>query len=466
MSNLMSQPHETDRELHRVIITRRRGAEILRISTGADWTLPCVEILSRHRPADQITDRVREQYGLDAYCVLNLTHPESDKDGRERRYVVMEVIDSDENAPGGCQWFRPSGTRPQVLESAEDDVAIQEALRQTGPRAARTQPFSQLGWLDDLLAWVRRELNPLGLQLSGAIHQFNAGPTFSLIRMETNGPAIWFKATGEPNRHELSVSQRLSRLFPNFVPEILAVHFTWNGWLAKEASGTLLSSLNEAFDWKRVAETLAELQIASVPTCTELLNSGCRDLRLPNIAESVDPFIVRMSDLMVAQTKRPPEPLTDENLELLGEKLKSACALLQESGLPDTLGHVDFNPGNIIVSPTGCCFLDWAEGCVTHPLVTFEYLREHTRRAFLGDDAVIEQIVSAYLQPWRSRVSADTITQALAISPMIAVFVAAIVDSTWSSVDPLLDSDAASYFRSLTRRMFRESARLVEAIGG
>jgi hypothetical protein len=38
------------------------------------------------------------------------------------------------------------------------------------------------------------------------------------------------------------------------------------------------------------------------------------------------------------------------------------------------------------------------------------------------------------------------------------------VDSTWRSVDPLQDPDVAGYFRSLTRRMFRESTDLAEEI--
>ena len=137
-------------------------------------------------------------------------------------------------------------------------------------------------------------------------------------------------------------------------------------------------------------------------------------------------------------------------------------ASLHELDLPVTLGHVDFNPGNIVVALAECCFLDWAEGCVSRPFLTFEYLREHLRRRFRGDDAAMERMVAAYLHPWQGVRHSDTVIQAMAISPLVAVFATAVVDQQWQSVDPLKHQRAAGYFRSLTRRMFREANEMVE----
>jgi phosphotransferase family enzyme len=460
----MSPLEQLESESHRVIITRRRGSEILRVSSRSGWSLPCVEILSKHRVADQLTERVQKERGLRAYCILNMVRSESDRSILERRYAVMEATETDENAPDGCEWFPVPQDDSRFVDSIEDGVAIIDALRETRPGSAAVRPFSRFGWMDELLAWVQGEISSLDLELTGTIHQLNASPTFSLIRLETTGPAIWFKATGEPNRHELRVSVALSRLFPRFVPEILAVHPSWNGWLSEEASGTQLGDLKEPSSWERVAGALAELQVNSAGKCTELVDSGCKDIRLPKVIKLIDPFLSRMSDFMAAQAKRPPEPLTNQNLALLGERLKRTCSLLDTFGLPETLGHIDFNPGNIIVSSTGCCFLDWAEGCVAPPLVTFEYLKEHSRRAFPRDEATTERIVAAYLRPWQSLISADTIRLAMMSSPVIAILVAAIADSTWLSVDPLQDPEVAGYFRSLTRRMFRESTGIADEI--
>jgi hypothetical protein len=109
-----------------------------------------------------------------------------------------------------------------------------------------------------------------------------------------------------------------------------------------------------------------------------------------------------------------------------------------------------------------CCFLDWAEGCVSHPFLTFEYLREHARRRLGEDGAAIERIAAAYLGPWQSEYSPEIVRQAMVLSPLVAVFGAAVNDSALRSVDPLQNARVAGYFRSLTRRMFREAAEITK----
>ena len=88
---------------------------------------------------------------------------------------------------------------------------------------------------------------------------------------------MWFKATGEPNRHELSIACVLSQLFPCYVPTLIAVRESWNAWLSMEVTGASLDSLQETSEWKKVAAELAEFQIASTDTLPELTGSGCKD---------------------------------------------------------------------------------------------------------------------------------------------------------------------------------------------
>jgi len=290
----------------------------------------------------------------------------------------------------------------------------------------------------------------------------NASPTFSLIRLETDDGALWFKATGEPNSHELPVSLLLARLFPGHVPRILGVHPAWNGWLSAEASGTALDELSDSSAWDRAAEGLAELQIASLGKSVELLEGNCKDLRLPKLVKCIDPFLARMAEFMTAQEKPSPAPLSTSELVSLGEGLKEACSLLQSFGLPDTLGHIDFNPGNIFVSPDRCVFLDWAECCVSNPLITFEYLREHIRRSGVQEPSALERLTAAYTRPWSSFYSPYDLTRALAVSPMIAVFTYAIASDAWRASDSVHNPALAGYFRSLARRMHREAIHAAE----
>jgi hypothetical protein len=298
--------------------------------------------------------------------------------------------------------------------------------------------------------------------LTGAFQQLSASPTFSLIRLETNAGALWFKATGEPNSHELPVSVVLGQLFPRYVPRILGVHRVWNGWLSAEVEGASLDQIKVPLVWERAAGELAELQIASIGKSLELLKAQSKDLRAPKIEERIGPFVARMGELMAAQEKPTPAPLVQSELAILAEALKESCARLASLGLPNTIGHIDINPGNILVSGDRCVFLDWAEGCVANPLLTFEYLREYMGRAGIEEPAAIDRLVSAYLKPWASFHSPDVMRRASTLSPLVAAFAYAIANDLWRKVDVTQNPTLAGYFRSLTRRMYREAIRVAE----
>jgi hypothetical protein len=456
----MATDHDAT-ETYRLIITRRDATEILLAPKGKDWALPRVEIRKQQRIAEQLTAETQKGWGLETCCLFDASSRTSGLTG-EVTCAVMECVKHNEKAPPGTYWmpFNIAGE----CGDAEEAAAIRDSFAELASYTSgeKPGPFAKPGWLRELFSWAHEQTAPLGLRLTGNFRQYNASPTFSLLRIETDGDALWFKATGEPNSHELAVSVLLARLFPRHVPRILGVHPAWNGWLTAEASGTALDEISDCSVWERVAGELAELQIASIGKSDELLEGTCKDLRLPEIVKFIDPLLSRMAELMAAQEKRSPAPLSNSELASLGEGLIEACSLLQSLGLPDTLGHIDFNPGNIFVSPGCCTFLDWAEGCVTNPLITFAYLREHIQRGGIQEPSAVERLTAAYVRPWTSFYSPDDLRRALAVSPLIAVFVYAIASDAWRSSDSMRNPKLASYLRSLTRRMYREALHAAE----
>jgi len=448
-------------ESYRLVVTRRNASEILLWPNGSGWALPRVEIRRQQRVAEQLTSEVSRRWGLQAYCLFVPSHPTSGRND-EAKYAVLESVTQDSAAPAGTNWMpRTVATGPGVAEEAG---AVSASLEELDSYASgeRPGPFARPGWLRELFEWVQEQIGPLGLRVTGGFRQWNASPTFSLMRLETDADALWFKATGEPNTHELPVSLLLARLFPGHVPRVLGVHETWNGWLSAEAPGSALDELSDSSAWERAAKELAELQIASIGKGAELLEGGCKDLRIPKLVELIDPFLARMAEFMAVQEKRSPAPLADSELVSLGEGLKESCSLLQSFGLQDTLGHIDFNPGNILVSSDSCVFLDWAEGCVSNPLITFEYVREHIGRSSVQEPSALERLTAGYVRPWTSFYSPDDLRRALAVSPLIAVFTYAIASDAWRTPDSINNPELAGYFRSLTRRMYREAIHAAE----
>jgi hypothetical protein len=458
----MDAPNDTGQDSYRLLITRRAGSEILVAGNGSAWSLPRTEIPSRQRPAEQLTAAIRKSLGMETYCLFVPTPLPSVRTGSDVNYAVMESVKQNDPAPSGTCWM-PAGVLDDYCDVKEAKV-VSEAVGELNSYLSgeKPGPFGRAGWLRDLFQWAEEQVAPLRIRLTGNFRQLNASPTFSLIRLETDGVALWFKATGQPNEHEFVIALTVARLFPGYVPRILGVHAAWNGWLSAEVPGDSLDKIPEFSAWERAAEDLAELQIASMGKCSELLEGKCTDLRLPRLAQQIDPFCERMAEFMAAQRKQSPAPLARSELSSLRESLRDACELLESFHFPNTLGHIDCNPGNIFVSPDRCVFLDWVEGCVSHPFLTFEYFRQHAKRAIPGEPAASARIAAAYLRPWEAFFSPEDLRRAMAIAPLVAVFAYAVANNRWRSPETLQDAAAAGYLRSLTRRMYREAVQVAE----
>jgi hypothetical protein len=458
----MSIPKQLDHDLFRILLYGNRATELLLETTSGGLGVPVLPVPAHTRIAEEITAVIKSAWGLETYCMFSLS-------GGTDSFAptpcqVVEVCGPGTSALAGMQWVPVASLSAGAFEDSDAFEVIERSLATLDQyRCGELQgTFGKPGWLTVVTDWVRAAATVVGLSLTGKFRQFNASPTFSLIRFETNGPAVWFKATGKPNLHELPITVSLSRFFPGYLPPILGVHPLWNAWLSEEISNTTLEQFTDLFVWERVTEDLAELQIASIGKCCALLDNQCRDLRLSKLIELIPPFLARMAEFMAAQQKQPPPPLTIRELDFLGERLQEAISVLQDFGFPETLGHIDFNPGNILITPARCVFLDWAEACVTHPFTTFEYLAEHLRRSGTADAGGCNRVAAAYLRPWRSFLSPEDLTRTMAVSPLVAVFSYAVAGNAWRSPDALHNSSEAGFLRSLARRMHSEAIRLLD----
>jgi Phosphotransferase enzyme family len=448
-----------ERMFYRLIITRRDATEILLSSGLSGSSLPRIGIFARSRVAEQLVWGVRKEWRLKTYCLFTGSVGETAEPSSVKRYAVMEAVPDDSDAPVDAIWIRSTAADANGMLFPAEQAAIRSALEELGRHRTCPEiaPFARPGWIQELFSWVRHEVEPLGLRPNGAFAQLNASPVFSLMRIETTGPAVWFKATGEPNRRELGISVALDRLFPGRVPRIIAVHPRWNGWLMEEAPGSSLDEITEYSAWETVARELAELQIGSIAKTAELLESPCEDLRLARLARLIDPFLTRMGELMAAQQKPSPAPLTHDELAVLGHQLSEACGRLESLGLPETLGHLDLQPANIVVGPGGCVLLDWAEGFTGHPFLTFEYLVEHLRRSSLHSNARETALRVAYAERWALRYPSENVSEVMSLAPLVAVFAHAVCAERWGEQGSVHDPERAGYLRAMTRRMRREA---------
>jgi Phosphotransferase enzyme family len=458
----MESTKQSDRETYRVIVLAQGGNELLLAPAGDGFLLPSVEVPRWQRIAENLTAAMRKEWGHEVVCLFNPDVSAPAFSANDHNYQVMESHGPIANSSRRTEWLRVASLSEDGFADPADYMAVQRSLAECAgyldsvPRG----PFAKFGWFKELQAWIEEVIGPLGFHLTRSFAQLNASPSFSLVRFETSGPAVWFKAVGKPNLREFPITFALAKLFPQYLPPILAARPEWNGWLALEVEGTSLGETQDIRHWKPAASALAKLQIESTDRSPVLIDSGARDLRASGLLKLVRPFLDAMGQLMEKQTKVPPPVVSRSELILLGERIEEALSLSTDLGIPDALGHLDLNPGNLIVSEGQCVFLDWAEAYVGNPLFSFQYLVEHFRR-MAGVDATAESgLTSAYGEEWQSVFSPEHLADALAFAPMLAVFACAAASDAWADQSRLQDPKFAGYLRSLTRRMHHEANRM------
>jgi len=348
---------------------------------------------------------------------------------------------------------------PQSFACSEEYCAIQK-FKASSVRANLSSTFARIGWFCELRRWVSEVLRPLGYELAGPFKQFNGSRSFSLIRFETSGPAVWFKAVGDPNRHEFGITLTLTELFPEPLVKIIGARPDWRGWLSFEAEGANLAETQQISQWQNTAASLARLQIASISKVGKVAASGARDLSIATLLANLDRFFELVTQLMRQQSKAPPPILNASELQSLKEITHDCLFELKELHLPDTVGHLDLNPGNIISRPSGCTFLDWAEAYVGSSLFSFQYLLEHFRRTITKDEVAVEALTTAYTHEWQGVLSHAALDEGLQLSALLAVYAYAVRSQVCASEEMSSNPSAAGYLRSLARRMNREAKQL------
>jgi Phosphotransferase enzyme family len=432
---------------------------VLLVPGSRGLVLPNIHVNPDQRLPEQINGEMLPRFGVKAHCLFPL--PSVIREAREDAlFEVMECLSEAPPQP-------PSKWTP--IESPDGGMAREE--QRSAIRAATTEisahrngtklgPFARLGWMEDLLSWAQRHLSGSKIHLTGAFQQIDAHPEFALVRLQTDGPAFWFKAVGEPNVHEFSITIAISNLFSRFVPELIATRAEWNGWLSQEVAGKHLSETSDAADWTRAAATLGELQTESIESVDRLLNAGCRDLRCEALQRSIDPFMSFMAELMEQQSKAPPAPVSKRELRELSSILGDAIQEWEHLRVPNSIGHLDLNPENLLVSQEGCVFLDWAEAYVGAPFLTFEYLGLQAARVYGNAATLSSDLRECYLQRWRPLVPGYALARACELAPILAVFAYAAGTQPWRNRERIDATRVAGYLRSLTRRMYRDAKKL------
>jgi Phosphotransferase enzyme family len=442
---------------YRIVLVLPWSLKILLERHGHHLRLPRVRIPKWTRPAEEITEAIQAKWKVKSIAIAFLPEEQIGP-----QCCVIEVRTHDWDAA-------VDGLVPAEINDL-DDAELTALNRATvngilAGNGADRGPFSRLGWIDDARTWIHESLPDRFIEFSQDVRVLNASGPFALVRLGTlRSPAYWLKATGAPNAHEFVVTTTLARLFPGYLPPLVAARADWNAWVMEDIGRPLHDSFS-LHSFELALQCLGELQKASAAHIETLVAGGCFDQRIPNLRAHLPELMRYLEEIMATQTSTKVLPIESKRLGVLKLLLEDAYIRMEAIGIPDTLLHNDMNTGNILVNGTRAVFTDWAEACVGNPFVTFQHLRIQAER----EDAThtwSPSLTALYKQHWRTLLGESQIEEAFALVPPLAIASYLCGRDMSFSASYRNDTRAHSYARSLARHMDRaaQSPEFLEAV--
>jgi hypothetical protein len=274
----------------------------------------------------------------------------------------------------------PPGLRPRMDEL----LAERGGDRAVDPRRAR---WSRPGWYAGAVAWITETLRQAGWGEIRSLTQVRHWGISAVMRAEADGGTAWFKAVFPGFRHEPAVTGLLHHHAPGLVPPVLGVDEE-AGWLLLADVGTPLAQADR--NGSRAAiERLVRAQRGFLDRTDELLAAGCPNRPLGELGRSLEAALAH-PDVGAWTT------LTPARAAALVAWVEEAARALQALGIPDTLVHGDFHPGNVALVRAEAVLLDWSDAAVANPLVDVLTWIDWTR----DDPELTAAVWELFLEQW------------------------------------------------------------------
>ena len=251
----------------------------------------------------------------------------------------------------------PGGPVTYLAETDEDQLGGLDLAPWDGvlDRQPLRLSYAEPGGPQRDLAWAVARLQADGLRQTGPAEQVRTWNLSSIWRIPVEGEVLWLKCVPPFFGHE---GVMLARLQGGPVPRLLAhdpgrilMHEVCGEDQYEADSSTLLA----------LVSLLVELQVEWIGRESELLGLGLPDWRPDAIREDIESVVRRTA----------PE-LTGRDVRVLNgfvSGLPERFSALSECGIPHTLVHGDFHPGNARRDGEQITLLDWGDCGLGHPLL-------------------------------------------------------------------------------------------------
>ncbi len=336
--------------------------------------------------------------------------------------VILRLLDADADADsmGGRVTYLAEvvGALPSdsVLGGVDPSVAGRDHLLRA--------PWARSGGVTRQIAWADGVLDAIGRPREGDVEQVKSWNLSSVLRLPTAVGDVWCKSVPPFLGHEGAIIAMVAAQEPELVPRLLGHDPPTTTVLLDDVAGEDQWDAPEPL-LVRMVRALVRLQASWAERVDVLLDAGLPDWRadsLPGLAHAL------------AERASVREQLSSDELERLDaivDDLPRRLGDLKACGLPETLVHGDFHPGNWRSDGHRLVLMDWGDTGIGHPMLDLDAFIERVPAD------VRRRVLDAWFDAWREqRPGADPARAAELIGPAAALRAAVIYQRFLDGIEP------------------------------
>ncbi len=402
-----------------VPLTPRTARLVLVSATGTYLgTLPPLAVATPWwQDIAPVISAVREKYGIDVVVLRMLANERPQMPGGEVTYLAQAH----------------AGLESKWLSREPWGALDEQPLRHA---------YARPGGPDADIAWALTVLERRGMRMSAPPEQIRTWNLSSVWRLPVGDQYAWLKVVPPFMVRE---GRLLTELAGSPVPTVLG--HDGGRCLLAEVAGTDLYDATPA-QLIDMVTLLVRLQLPWVKRLDSLLALGLPDWRSAVVTHDIAEVL-----------RRTASELANDDVQVLTgfvADLPDRFRAIANCGIPDTLVHGDFHPGNFRGEGTTLTLLDWGDSGVGHPLLDQSAFLERVPAAHA------DAVRAHWAQQWRTAFpGSDPNAAAELLAPIAAARRAAIYRRFLDHIEPA----EHPYHRTDPADWLRETAALLRAEG-
>jgi len=398
-----------------VLLPNSARTHVALLQTGHEYAIPILsgEDGVRFHTVATVNESIMTNWQIPAIVCRCLAQDEN----RHAMAYAFHNLDSTEKLPPDTTWVEVGKLKDINLASTEEHEGLVQWADSLNDPSWNSIPWSRSDWYPRAKQWMLDCASKTGNQVVGEPIQIKTWSISCVFRVETTGGAIWFKALPNFWGHEPRLMQDLTKTFPQYMMDVVAIEPDEHWMMSKEWAGPEPETIE---DWQIALRAFTDIQLNCTEMIDELISFGCADRRLSLLPNLLEPVLAELDD---DQGRKFYEVTEAEAKELARRirRLPALCRKLSDCGIPESVVHGDFWGPNVLVrdklSGKAPIIFDWTDASIGHPFFDIYWTILYTK-----NESLRSALRQCHIDIWSEKFPREKVVEAFDLSQQIAPY--------------------------------------------